>query len=390
MSTIIRMHTAIPYNKPTYKNPFKFDNKPSKLFSLLSCINGAATGLRTSFSRFKFKAQICNVDQIMPTQRRSGNYKPPIWNNNFVQSLRSEYKDERYLRRAYEVRVKVEMLLDDEEMDFVRKLELTDDLQRLGISYHFEDKIKHILNSIYDDEGCKYYNPTDLYSTALRFRLLRQHGFSVSQEVFDCFKNDDGDFKASLIGDDTKGWLQLYEASFLLTQGETTLELAREFAAKFLQNKLDDDNREGNIGINDEYLSLLVRSALELPFHWRAQRPYARWFISAYEKRPYNMNLVVLELAKLDFNIVQATHQQELIHVSRWWKQTCLAEKLPFARDRVVECYLLTIGDLFQPDYGYSRIMGTKVNALVTVIDDMFDVYGTLEELQLFNDAIQR
>ncbi|KAL3614430.1 hypothetical protein CASFOL_042504 [Castilleja foliolosa] len=127
---------------------------------------------------------------------------------------------------------------------------------------------------------------------------------------------------------------------------------------------------------------------IELPFHWRAQRPYARWFISVYEKRPYNMNPMVLELAKLDFNIVQATHQQELKHVSRW-KQTCLAEKLTFARDRVVESYLLTIGDLFQPEYGYSRIMGTKVNALVTIIDDMFDVYGTLEELHVFNDVIQ-
>ncbi|KAI3445260.1 hypothetical protein Pfo_001925 [Paulownia fortunei] len=140
----------------------------------------------------------------------------------------------------------------------------------------------------------------------------------------------------------------------------------------------------------DEDLSLLVRNALELPLHWRIQRPNARWFIDAYGRRP-DMNSVVLELAKLDFNIVQAKHQEELKHVSRWWEQTCLAEKLPFARNRLVECYFWTIGGLFlQPQYGYSRIMATKVNALLTVFDDMFDVYGTLEELQLFNNAIQR
>ncbi|KAK6135671.1 hypothetical protein DH2020_030588 [Rehmannia glutinosa] len=269
-------------------------------------------------------------------------------------------------------------------MEVVQQLEFIDDLQKLGISYLFEDKINQILNHIYYD--CKNYE-RDLYSTALEFRLLRQHGFSISQEVFDRFKNSKGGFKSSQ-GDDTKGLLQLYEASFMLTQGEKTLELAREFATNFLKEKLEGNI--GNIIDDDEYLTLLVHNALELPLHWRTQRPNARWFINAYERRPY-MNLVVLELAKLDFNIVQATHQEELKHVSRWWKQTSLAEKLPFARDRLVECYFWTIGGfLFEPQYGYARIMATKVNALITVTDDIFDVYGTLEELQAFNNAIQR
>lgn len=89
----------------------------------------------------------------------------------------------------------------------------------------------------------------------------------------------------------------------------------------------------------------------------------------------------------------------KLLNIDRWWKQTSLAEKLPFARARVVESYILTIGEtkLIQPydddddQYGYSlRIMGTKVNSLVTIIDDMFDVYATLQELHLFNDTIHR
>lgn len=76
--------------------------------------------------------------------------------------------------------------------------------------------------------------------------------------------------------------------------------------------------------------------------------------------------------------------------IHSWWKQTCLAENLPFARDRVVECYFWTLGGLFEPRYGYSRIMATKSNAFITIIDDIFDVYGTLEELQLLNNVIQR
>ncbi|KAL3614431.1 hypothetical protein CASFOL_042505 [Castilleja foliolosa] len=401
MANIISMAMTMP-KRPTYNNNrFMFDKKTSNKLCFVACINGVATGLTKPFSTFQSRAlQTCD-DPIITDQRRSGNYAPPIWDFDFIQSLSSDCNKlgwlflslgwlfalrEWCLKRVSGLMFQMEMMLD-EEITVDQQLEFIDDLQRLGISYHFEDKIKHILNHIYDDQ--RFCFKKDLHSTALEFKILRQYGFSVPQDVFDCFKNDEGDFVASL-GDDTKGLLQLYEASFMLTPGEKTLELAREFAAKFLQKKIDNDNREGNIGINDEYLSLLAGNALELPFHWRAQRPYARWFISVYEKRPYNMNLMVLELAKLDFNIVQATHQQELKHVSRCWKQTCLAEKLPFARNRVVESYLLTIGDLFQPEYGYSRIMGTKVNALVTIIDDMFDVYGTYEELQLFNNAIQR
>ncbi|KAL0335048.1 UNVERIFIED_CONTAM: (-)-alpha-terpineol synthase [Sesamum radiatum] len=205
--------------------------------------------------------------------------------------------------------------------------------------------------------------------------------FNYLQSLNSEYTNERGDFNTSL-GDDTKGLLQLYEASFLSTPGEKSLELAREFATISLQ-KIFDEN------MDDENLALLVRHALELPIHWRVQRPNTRWFIEAYERRA-DANPLLLELAKLDFNIVQATHQHELKHVYEWWKQTGLAEKLPFARDRMVECYFWAIGFLFHPQYGYARIITAKAIALVLVIDDIFDVYGTPEELQLFNNAIQR
>ena len=45
---------------------------------------------------------------------------------------------------------------------------------------------------------------------------------------------------------------------------------------------------------------------------------------------------------------------------------------------------------MFGPHFGKSRIIQTKVNALITVVDDVYDVYGTLDELELFTDAVER
>lgn len=64
-------------------------------------------------------------------------------------------------------------------------LELFDDLQRLGISYHFKDEINNVLKMIY---VCYYeahdkWNRMDLSLKALGFRLLRQHGYHIPQGI---------------------------------------------------------------------------------------------------------------------------------------------------------------------------------------------------------------
>ncbi|KAM7505543.1 hypothetical protein LguiB_004447 [Lonicera macranthoides] len=116
--------------------------------------------------------------------RRVGNYHPPIWEYDYVQSLTSKYQGDNYTRRANELKEEVRMMLNDQVEDPVRKLELIDTLQRIGVYYHFEVEIKRILESINDN----YYsssdmrrNEEDLYATALKFRLLRQYGYHVPQ-----------------------------------------------------------------------------------------------------------------------------------------------------------------------------------------------------------------
>ncbi|KAK1317943.1 hypothetical protein QJS10_CPA05g01886 [Acorus calamus] len=105
------------------------------------------------------------------------------------------------------------------------KLKLTDDLRRLGLAYHFKEEIRGALT---DMEGNVAYDKDDLYATALYFRLLRQYGFTVSQDIFYGFMEDNHNFKGSL-RNDIRGLLNLYEASHLAFEGEQILDVARAF-----------------------------------------------------------------------------------------------------------------------------------------------------------------
>ncbi|XP_059432149.1 myrcene synthase, chloroplastic-like [Corylus avellana] len=316
------------------------------------------------------------------TVRRSANYQPSIWHYNYIQSLTSEYVGESCTRQLDELKGEVRMMFH-KVVEPGEQLELIDILQRLGLSYHFEDEIRSTLEGVYMNTNHGICNKErNLYTTALGFRLLRQNGFSVPQDIFNSFTNDKGNLEESL-GEDTKGMLSLYEASFLLREGESMLEEAGDFATRKLKEYLKQNISE------DQNLSSLVRHALELPLHWRMIRLEVRWFIDIYRSRE-DMNPILLELAELDFNMVQAVHQEDLKQLSRWWRRTGLGEKLSFARDRLMENFLWTVGKAFEPQFGYCRRTLTKVNALITVIDDVYDVYGTLHELQLFTDAIER
>ncbi|KAF5481135.1 hypothetical protein F2P56_001813 [Juglans regia] len=175
--------------------------------------------------------------------------------------------------------------------------------------------------------------------------------------------------------------LSLYEASYLGFEGEDLLDEAMEFARVGLEDHLKSHVSKS--------VAEQIQHALEVPLHHRMQRLEARWYIEAYSKRE-DANPVVLELAKLDFNIVQSVLQGELKDMSRWWNNMGLSNSLSFTRDRLMECFFWTVGIGFQPQLGQLRKQLTKVTALVTIFDDVYDVYGTLDELVLFTDAVER
>lgn len=64
------------------------------------------------------------------------------------------------------------------------KLNLIDTMQRLGISYHFEEQIHSILSSIsLEPANFRHNMGDDVASMALKFRLLRLNGFSADTGI---------------------------------------------------------------------------------------------------------------------------------------------------------------------------------------------------------------
>ncbi|KAJ0714569.1 putative R-linalool synthase [Helianthus annuus] len=313
-------------------------------------------------------------------KRRTANYESSLWSYDHVQSLTTKYSGKDYTARAENLKEVVKTMLQKRRVveNPLISLELVDDLQRLGIAYHFKEEIADVLENIYHNTR-NNWSTTDLNLRSLGFRLLRQHGYPVSQDIFGNFKNKIENLNPCQY-EDMVAILNLYEASYHSFEDESVLDEARDLTKKYLEENLDDVN--GSI-------APLVSHALEVPLQWRVPRVEARWFIDLYEKRS-DMNPVVIELAKLDFDMVQAVHIEDLKHASRWWRNTSWDKKLTFARDRLVECFLWTVGYSYMPGFSTGRREITKVNAMITTIDDVYDVYGTLDELEQFTDVISR
>ncbi|CAA2980660.1 vetispiradiene synthase 2-like [Olea europaea subsp. europaea] len=132
-----------------------------------------------------------------------------------------------------------------------------------------------------------------------------------------------------------------------------------------------------------------VTHALVQCLHFGNPRIEAHNFISIYEEDE-SKNELLLRFAKLDYNSLQMLHKQELCEISRWWKELDLVSKLPYARDRVVECFFWAMGVYHEPQYSTARIMLSKTIAMTSIIDDTYDAYGTVEELEVFTEAIMR
>ncbi|KVH94560.1 Terpene synthase, metal-binding domain-containing protein [Cynara cardunculus var. scolymus] len=200
---------------------------------------------------------------------------------------------------------------------------------------------------------------------------------------FDFYENKASMFHLESLTNDVQGMLELYEATYMRVQGEVILDEAFVFTSSRLDEISKDPLRSNST------LSSLIQVTLKLPL-WRSfPRLEALHYIPFYQKQASHDGSL-LRLAKLGFNLLQSLHKKELSQVSKWWKGFDVSNNLPYARDRIVACYFWALGLYFEPQYSSSRIFLAKMFAMITLIDDTYDAYGTHEELECFIEAIRR
>ncbi|KAK4760027.1 hypothetical protein SAY87_023158 [Trapa incisa] len=339
---------------------------------------------------------------VVHPNRKLANFPPSQWGDLFLTidpDLKNNFGSMQ--NQIEELKGRVNMMIAA-TTDHVKKLHLIDQIQCLGLAYHFEREIdpylEQIKNIYFEHEGsASLLDHLDLYTTALLFRLLRQQGYRISPDIFQKFKDESiGSFKDSLTSD-TRGLMSLYEASHLRVHGEDILQEAFVFSVNRLErfmkeyNENNHHNNGSSVQVRTEGPSMAtqVSHALEQCLWKGLARNEARFYISVYEEENCYCESL-LTLAKLDFNFVQKQHLKEIHDISRWWKEQDIIRRLPFARDRLVEAYYWTLATYFEPQYGLAREIFTKVFLFVSVLDDIYDAYGTLEELHLLTDAIER
>ncbi|CAL1386267.1 unnamed protein product [Linum trigynum] len=311
--------------------------------------------------------------------RRTADFHPSVWRDFFITHV--PQPDEvitAWNERIEVLKSNVRSTLLAPGTALSERLSRIDTIERLGIGYHFEGEIEGVFGEIYD----QYYRRNDdLNTVALRFRLLRQHNYAVSSDVFKQFKKDGGrgEFKKEIIASDIKGMLNLYEAAYLRTEEDAILDEAIEFTKLHLMNAAELESP----------MAELVAHSLEMPLRKGVKRVEHLFFIPMYEKF-HGHDVALLELAKLSFNVVQDLYQKELKVLTEWWVGLDLPRKLPYARDKLVEIFFWAMASAWEPKFALARYFYTKVISIGSMYDDTYDAYGYVEELELFTTATEK
>ncbi|KDP31569.1 hypothetical protein JCGZ_14794 [Jatropha curcas] len=115
--------------------------------------------------------------------RRTAEFHPSVGGDYFIKRVSDSEIVSVWSEEAEVLKKEVREMLSSSADKPLEQLNLIDAIQRLGIAYHFEEEIEAALKQIYTT----YQNPNeddDLYTVALRFRLLRQEGYNVSTGTF--------------------------------------------------------------------------------------------------------------------------------------------------------------------------------------------------------------
>ncbi|CAD6342586.1 unnamed protein product [Miscanthus lutarioriparius] len=282
-------------------------------------------------------AAVCQCIPGIPCSAAPG-FQPSIWGDLFLtysSPLATSSTQKAWMvHRAEQLKEQVAKLIAASiACSLYHRIHLIDVLERLCLDHLFEDEINDMLTRISNVNVCG----CDLQTVAMWFYLLRKHGYRVSSDVFAKFRDEQGCFAAN----NARDLLNLYNAACLRTHGEIILDEAISFTTKCLKSVAP--NMETSLASE-------IKRVLEIPL------PRS---VRIYEAKS---------------------------HIAEYGK---LQSRLSFARDRVVECYFWMVGVYFEPIYSRARVILSKVLAIVSLLDDTYDVYGTSQECELFTKCIE-
>ncbi|TVU20493.1 hypothetical protein EJB05_36702, partial [Eragrostis curvula] len=201
------------------------------------------------------------------------------------------------------VRSMIQERISNEE-GLLHGMKTVDALERLGVSYHFEKEMSLFMDFL----NRKPAPSNDLCAVALQFRLLRQHHYDNSCEVFKNFMSEDGNLNTDTQQSNVDALLSLYEAAHFGKCNEDFLTSA----INFTKDRLSSLAKCGQLL---KPVLMKVQHALAAPTHRRIKRLEAKLYISVYEDDE-GSDQDLVELAKLDFHILQQMHRDEVKSIS--------------------------------------------------------------------------
>ncbi|KAG8062972.1 hypothetical protein GUJ93_ZPchr0003g18434 [Zizania palustris] len=331
--------------------------------------------------------------RVVDEERHAVDYRPSVWGDYFIANPTLPHNYEKSLKWMQERRDELinkarEMFVDDSDTSssdsFGKLMKLVDALQRLGVSYHFKGEINSSMQSL----ALAEFASDDFHAISLRFRLLRQERHHIRCDVFDGFTDGGGGLRAA-VRSDTRAVLALYEAAHLGTPDEEFLKEA-QVETRNLLTAAAAAAMAGRRAEIKPALSNKVRHALETPSFRRMKRLEARLYIPLYQQDDEECNELLLELAKLDFYLLQRLHREEAAEICEWYDGLESPRELFYARHRPAEAYFWAMGVYYEPQHAKARKLLAKFIATITPYDDTFDNYGVWEELQPFAHVMQR
>ncbi|CAD6334943.1 unnamed protein product [Miscanthus lutarioriparius] len=279
-------------------------------------------------------------------KQNTGIFHPSIWGDTFLgYSNPAASSQQQMTEREDKLKEEVaEMIASSSTTTAASRLQLIDALERLCLDHLFEEEISAALAQI-ETADVSGYDPGTVHCGFVYF-----------------------------------GNIDTRSRQHMRTHGEVILEEAVLFSQTRLERMIPY--------MEESSLAREVKSSLEIPLPRRVRIYESKYYISANEKDA-TLHETVLQLAKLNSNIMQLHHRQELDIITRWWKDIDIESRLPFARDRIVECYLWILGVYYEPCYSRARIILTMNIAIATIVDDIFDSYATPEECELFTKCME-